>query len=316
MTKPRVSIGIPAFKGRFFHEALLCWKRQTFADFEVIVQDDCSPDDMRGIFEATVGDDPRFAYARNECSTAPNFVDNWMKTLDKARGELFVLGSDDDLYEPDYLEKMVALAERYPRLDIFDARHDFIGGQGVIVAAPPAKAVETQIEWLHAVVCWSRNAIAQSVMCRTSALRAIGGFVNLPAAWGGCDWLTWARLAVKGIANSSEVLMHWRADGGNTTSVRDPYWVRQKLAAVRKARPLWKALAESLVATDKMERRLVEDIRDKTVRRFFRWMELCVVDDLPRADYRMELLAAFRRGDIGFFPFAKKWVSCRRKKNL
>ena len=298
---PQVTIGIPACKGRFFREALRCWKRQAFANFEVIVQDDCSPDDLKGIFEATVGDDPRFTYARNERSTAPNFVDNWMKTLAKARGEFFVLGSDDDLYEPDYLEKMVALAEKYPQLDIFDARHDFVGEAGVVVPAPPAQAVETQLEWLHAVVCGKRNAIAQSVMCRTAALRAIGGFVNLPAAWGGCDWLTWARLAKRGLANSAEVLMHWRADGGNTTSARDPHWVRQKLAAVREARPLWKELAESLVATDERERRLAEEIRNQVVRKFFRWMELCVVDDLPRVDYRRELLAALRRGDLGLF---------------
>lgn len=311
MTNPRVSIGIPAFKGRFFREALLCWKHQTFTDFEVIVRDDCSPDDLRGIFDATIGDDPRFTFARNERSTAPNFVDNWMKTLGKARGEFFVLGSDDDLYEPDYLEKMVALAEKYPQIEIFDARHDFIGDEGVIRTCAYGKEVESRIEWLHAVVCGKRFAVAQSVMCRTKALRAIGGFVNLPAAWGGCDWLTWARLAKNGIANSAEVLMHWRADGGNTTSVCDPYWVRQKLTAVRKARPLWKALAESLDAADERERHIEQEICDRIVWRFFRWMELCVVDELPPTECRREICAAWRRGDLGCWSALLRLIRSR-----
>lgn len=303
MTKPRVSIGIPAFKGRFFHEALLCWKRQTFADFEVIVQDDCSPDDMRGIFEATVGDDPRFAYARNECSTAPNFVDNWMKTLDKARGELFVLGSDDDLYEPDYLEKMVALAERYPRLDIFDARHDFIGEQGVVRTCTYDKEVESQIEWLHAVVCGKRYAIAQSVMCRTQALRAIGGFVNLPAAWGGCDWLTWASLAKKGIANSSDVLMHWRADGGNTTSSADSYWTEQKLKALKASRALWRKRVDELRPKNVDEKRLLQDIRSRAIENYFTWMCLWIVLQLPLRRSLFELYRAYCRGDMSWLRY-------------
>lgn len=42
---PRVSIGLPAFKAKFFREALSCWKAQTFTDFEVLVYDDASPED-------------------------------------------------------------------------------------------------------------------------------------------------------------------------------------------------------------------------------------------------------------------------------
>jgi len=298
MSHPRVTIGIPAFKGRYFREALLCWKRQTFLDFEVIVQDDCSPDGLKNIFDETVGDDSRFSFERNECSTAPNFVDNWMKTLAKAQGEFFVLGSDDDLYEPDYLEKMVALAERYPEIEIFDARHDFIDADGIVVPAPEISEVETQIEWLHAVVCKRRNAIAQSVMCRTAALRAIGGFVNLPAAWGGCDWLTWAKLAKKGVANSAEALMHWRSDGGNTTSAQDLYWIRQKLIAVRMARPMWKALVESFSPQDEVSKSFLAEIRGQVVIRFFSWMELGLVESLPMREYVSSVWTAMRAGDL------------------
>lgn len=300
---PRVSIGLPAFKGRHLRSALLAWKQQTFPDFEVIVRDDYSPEDLRAIFETTVGGDPRFTYVRNERSTAPNFVDNWMKTLEAARGEFFVLGSDDDLYEPDYLQQMLALAARHPDIDIFDAHHDFIGAEGVVRTCAVGKEVESQIEWLYAVVCGKRLAVAQSVMCRTAALRAIGGFVNLPAAWGGCDWLTWAQLAKKGVANSSQLLMHWRTDGGNTTSAKDPYWTRLKLKAVRQARPLWRALAQSLLPADAEAVRQVAAIRQKVVKKFFRWMELCVVDELPPAERKAELRSAYRRGDLSLWRF-------------
>ena len=307
MNSPLVTIGIPAFKGKHFEDALKCWKMQTYANFGVFVQDDCSPDDLRSIFNSVCGGDPRFHFERNETPTAPNFVDNWMKTLHKANGEYFVLGSDDDLYEPDFLERMVELAERHPDVDMLDARHDFIGEAGVVTAAPEMKEMETQIEWLHAVVCEKRNAIAQSVMCRTAALRAIGGFVNLPAAWGGCDWLTWAKLAVKGVANSSKVLMHWRADGGNTTSSANAYWVGQKLQAVKRSRPRWGELVDGLRPVNDDEARAVAEIRERAVRNFFRWMQLCTVDELPRDEYHTELLSAYRHGDIGLWKLCRRW---------
>lgn len=173
MTQPLVSVGIPAFKGGHFREALECWKRQTYSNIEVFVQDDASPDDLKAVFDDVCGCDGRFHYERNEKNSSPYFVENWHKTLSKATGEYFVLGSDDDLYEDDCLEKLVGLAQKYPSVDVIDAAHDLFGGHGIKMLPPRIPECLSQIEWIYALLFSPRGVVAQSVMCRTSALRNI-----------------------------------------------------------------------------------------------------------------------------------------------
>ena len=57
---------LPAYKPNFLEEALRSIKEQTYTDFKVIVSDDCSPHDLKSIFEKTCGDDPRFVFRCNE----------------------------------------------------------------------------------------------------------------------------------------------------------------------------------------------------------------------------------------------------------
>lgn len=59
---------LPAYKARYFAEALESIKNQTFADFNCIVSDDCSPEDLKAIFDEKVGSDSRFTYRRNEAN--------------------------------------------------------------------------------------------------------------------------------------------------------------------------------------------------------------------------------------------------------
>ena len=57
---------LPAFKPDFFEVALRSIKSQTLKDFKVLVSDDCSPHDLKSIYNKVCGDDARFTYRRNE----------------------------------------------------------------------------------------------------------------------------------------------------------------------------------------------------------------------------------------------------------
>ena len=57
---------LPAFKPDFFEVALRSIKSQTLKDFKVLVSDDCSPHDLKSIYNKVCGDDERFTYRRNE----------------------------------------------------------------------------------------------------------------------------------------------------------------------------------------------------------------------------------------------------------
>lgn len=298
MNRPLITIGIPAFKGKYFKDALLCWKRQTYSDFEVYVQDDASPDPLKEIFEEVCVGDARFHYERNEVNTSPNFVDNWHKTLEKANGEYFVLGSDDDLYEDDFLEKMVSLAEKYITVDFFNARHDIFDARGIVILPPRCPEYQTQIEWIYSLVFSPRYIVAQSAMCRTKALKDIGGFDNLPAAWGACDWITWSRMAKNGAVTSDQVLMHWRNDGGNTSSTMSSYWAQQKVLALEMSRERWRLLSESLLPSGKYDEYMVRRIKRRTGAEFFSWLGIYTYSLLPLRDFVKVVKAYLRRGEM------------------
>lgn len=252
---PRVSVGLPAYKAKFFREALACWKAQTFKDFEVLVYDDASPEDLRTPFEEVCGGDLRFSFVRSAENSSPRFVKNWNRALAAARGEFFVLASDDDVYEPTFLEKMVALAEAYPACDLFYCRMAYFHENPERPTAFSWKnpSFESQVEYLYALLCLRRNAVAPNYFMRRSALCAMGGFVDLPAAWAS-DWLTWGLLARNGVAWQPEVLLKWRSSGLNISTVVDRAWAWQKYWAGLEAQPLWHALIDGLTPESEPER--------------------------------------------------------------
>ena len=63
---------LPAYKPDFFELALRSIKSQTLKDFKVLVSDDCSPYDLKSIYDKVCGDDARFSYRRNEVNMGNN----------------------------------------------------------------------------------------------------------------------------------------------------------------------------------------------------------------------------------------------------
>ena len=96
-----LSFVLPAFKRRFLKEAVASILSQTYSDFELIVVDDCSPEDLKSICDEF--SDARLKYVRNEVNLGgKNLVNNWNRCLELATGEYCVLASDDDIYLPHY----------------------------------------------------------------------------------------------------------------------------------------------------------------------------------------------------------------------
>lgn len=214
---PMVSVGLPAFKRAYLAEALECWRRQTYGDFELLVSDDASPEDLREV-AAPFLDDPRFAYVRRERNSSPYFARNWNDCLAWARGKYFVLASDDDLYDARFLEEMVALAEAHPECDIFMCGWSMLGrgadGAWQRMPMPARRNWESGVTFLFHRYAYNMRNVAPPVLVRTQALRDLGGFADLPAAWF-VDDLTWAKLANKGgesYSGLSAGLSHGRAE--------------------------------------------------------------------------------------------------------
>ena len=127
MNNPKYTFLLPAYKAQYFEKVLLSIKNQFFKDFNVIVSDDCSPEDLKSIYDRIVGDDSRFVYRRNDVNLGgKSLVSHWNLLVDLCDTEFFIMASDDDMYEPDYLEEIDKLTVRYPEINLFRGRTKII----------------------------------------------------------------------------------------------------------------------------------------------------------------------------------------------
>jgi glycosyltransferase involved in cell wall biosynthesis len=108
MNDPAVSILIPAYRHeRFIGEAIASALAQDFADFELIVIDDASPDATAE--RARTFDDPRIVFrVHGENQGSCNTINEGLR---QARGRYVAILNSDDRFHPQRLGKLYALAE-------------------------------------------------------------------------------------------------------------------------------------------------------------------------------------------------------------
>lgn len=105
---PAVSVCIPTYRGApTIAAAIDSVLAQSFGDFELIVVDDCSPDETRAVVEAFR--DGRIRYVRNARNLGPE--GNWNRCLELAGGRYFKLLPHDDVLAPDCLARQVNVLE-------------------------------------------------------------------------------------------------------------------------------------------------------------------------------------------------------------
>jgi len=106
----KVSIISPVYNvAPYIADTLRSLQAQTFGDFEVLLVDDHSPDNSIQVARQTVGEDPRFRFLSTPVNSGPGIARN--VGIDEARGEFIAFIDSDDLWTPDFLARMVALAE-------------------------------------------------------------------------------------------------------------------------------------------------------------------------------------------------------------
>lgn len=227
MSCVKFSILIPAYKKAFLKDAINSCLSQTVKNLEVIIVDDCSPEDLGTIVAGF--DDERIHYYRNESNIgALNVVDNWNKCLSLCTGDYVICMGDDDMLLPDCLEEYIALIEKYPSLDVYHARTAIIDEKGTYTDIVPNRCeFEGVLEFLrHRLEGWSQYV--GDFCYKTSALLAIGGFYNQPLAWGSDDITELMMIGNKGIANTQNITFLYRC---NSMSISSALYTDTKLLA-------------------------------------------------------------------------------------
>jgi predicted O-linked N-acetylglucosamine transferase (SPINDLY family)/GT2 family glycosyltransferase/glycosyltransferase involved in cell wall biosynthesis len=132
--RPLVSICIPTYNGEaFIGEAIQSAIAQTYPNIEIILSDDGSTDQTIAIaqsFQSQTSADFRIILHRNY-----GLSQNWNFCISQAKGEYIKFLFQDDLLEPECIEKMVALAQQNPEIGlVFSPR-------GIVIAETEANPI-------------------------------------------------------------------------------------------------------------------------------------------------------------------------------
>lgn len=109
MSTELASIIVPAWRAAgTIEDTIASVRAQTHADWEMLVADDCSPDDTRAIVAAWSARDPRIRLLALEKNGGPAAARN--AALDAARGRWLAFLDSDDVWLPQKLEHTIAHA--------------------------------------------------------------------------------------------------------------------------------------------------------------------------------------------------------------
>lgn len=107
-----LSIAMTTYNGEhYLREQLDSILTQTEKDWELIVCDDCSTDSTWQILKEYASRDPRIRVYLNE--TNLGFVKNFEKAISLATGNYIALSDQDDIWEPNHLERLLKNIQGY-----------------------------------------------------------------------------------------------------------------------------------------------------------------------------------------------------------
>jgi len=214
-----LAVVIPAYKERFFAEALTCLSQQTNQNFTVYVGDDASPQNLCSIAQS-FSQKLRLHYHRfPENIGSKNLVHQWKRCVDLTRNERWIwLFSDDDLASPNCVESFYRYSAAHPA-DVYRFNTHVIDEFGKQKSGSlRSPDFESSEEMAYHLLYWQRgNSMPDHVFSREVYNRT-GGFVYTPYAQG-ADWATSILFSKdKGMYVVQDGLISWRQSGINISS--------------------------------------------------------------------------------------------------
>lgn len=180
-SEPKVSVLVAAYgQEKFLGETLQSLINQTYTNWEAIVVDDGSPDNVATIAKEWAARDKRISFYHTDnhgVSAARNFA------ATKATGKYVMSLDGDDMILPPYIQKCVEVLETLPDIKAVYPNWKFFGADS---HTPELAYTNFEEELLH-------NTIHVSAMLRLDDFRSVGGFdVNMRTAME--DWEFWIRV--------------------------------------------------------------------------------------------------------------------------
>ena len=204
---------MPVYKtAHYLRDAVDSILSQSFADFELIVLDDCSPDNAQEVLDTYT--DPRIVRYRGEKNVGLSNILN--VGIEMARGKFIARMDSDDLSMPERLQVQVDYLEAHPEVDLVSVGMRLFGArEDVWIREQNPEKVKINALFhspvLHASSMWRKDRFEEK------ALRFRQEMV--PAE----DYDLWVRALVKGLTlvNLPVVLYQYRIHPNQATTHTD-----------------------------------------------------------------------------------------------
>jgi len=217
---PRVSILLTCYNHIAYLPACVEGiRRQTFRDFEIVAIDDGSKDGTREWLSEQP--DIRCIFNAENLGT----YETLNVGLRSTSGELVAVLNDDDLWEPQKLEKQVQLLDANPRVGLVHTGGTFIDGEGRLMEGNPLGFAFPRFKTGDILLglVYENKVIASAALARRECFSKLGGFNR--EYFGSGDWEMWFRIAEQyEVGFVDEPLTRYRVHGANASHKLERIW--------------------------------------------------------------------------------------------
>jgi glycosyltransferase involved in cell wall biosynthesis len=186
MNQPKVSVVVPAYNAmKYLPETLDSILQQTFSDFEVLIVNDGSSDNIGEWFEEISDSRVKLIFQENMgLSSARN------TGIRHSQGEYIAFLDSDDTWEKTKLEKQVKYLELNPGIDLIHTWMELIDEHSISTGRIIKSFAQGNV-WQQLI---QQNVIAcLSVVVRRHCFETVGGFDETLRSLE--DWDMWIRIA-------------------------------------------------------------------------------------------------------------------------
>ena len=174
-TFPLVTLAIPTYNraNGYLRQTLRSALAQTYPNIDILVSDNCSPDDTERFVKSHA--DARVRYVRHATPLAPN--DNFNFCVEQARGDYFLLLHDDDAIDDDFVETCLKAVNYRTNVGVIRTGVRAINSVSTVIDEGRAEVIGLSAGDFY--LAWMSGRAVHyccNTLINTRALRELGGF--------------------------------------------------------------------------------------------------------------------------------------------
>lgn len=201
LATPKVTVIVPNYKhAPYLSRRLESIYGQTYKNIEVLLLDDCSPDDSRDILDAYQQRYPRITRTIYNDVNSGGAFRQWAKGIKAATGEIIWVAESDDYCEDQFLEKLVrcfddeAVMLAYAKSVFVDKDEVPMGDEFSIYLSD----LECASKWTASYVETAHNEVRSALGIKNTIPNASGVLFKRPIDLALLDDPSWLSMAVAG----------------------------------------------------------------------------------------------------------------------